>query len=281
MHSTLAATPNQASDQASGLRRLLGRHETSLIAFASARREGGFVSASGRMDDRIRLMMLFADEYARAGRRVAILDEYPAPGGIAGAYGVESRRDIKHVLHGDYPLEDVMYAASPGISVIPAARTAGMELTVADEASLAGNLKLLKSMSDCVMIDCVHRTQRVLSPIARHAEKLLVVVAANGDDLMPSYALIKRTIRECAGIPVSIIVARAANAARARATFDKLSRVAFDHLGIHLHYQGAAFTPGVHRPSLMQSSRACVPEGGRTAGNDALFPVLALRDSVV
>jgi flagellar biosynthesis protein FlhG len=251
-------TIDQVTDQASGLRRLFEKRSTPLIAFASAR---AHAQAGKRMDDRVRLMMQFADDYVNAGSSVTILDEHPAPGGIARAYGVESRKDLKHVLHGDYALDEVMFSPLPGVTVIPAPRVAGMEFSLADEASLAGNLTLLRNRSDCLMIDCVHRTQQALSPIAHYADQLLVTVSAIGDELMQSYALIKRITLESATLAISIIVTHAADAAQARALFEKLRRVALDHLGVSLHYQGAAMTPGVRRLSLLPSVGAAVPSG--------------------
>jgi hypothetical protein len=44
--------------------------------------------------------------------------------------------------------------------------------------------------------------------------------------------------------------------------FEKLRRVALDHLGVSLHYQGAAMTPGVRRLSLLPAAGVAVPSSG-------------------
>lgn len=200
--------------------------------------------------------MQIASDFLAAGRMLTLLDEHSGPGGIAHAYGVSSRKDLKHVLHGDYPLDEAMLSPLPGLTLVPAPRAAGMEFTLADEASLAGNLALLRSRSDCVMIDCVHRTERALSPIAARADQLLVMVPASDDELTRAYRLIKRAVLEGTTLPISIVVTQATDAGRARSTCDKLRRVALDHLGVHLYYQGAVLTPCAQRFSLLQPSAA-------------------------
>jgi flagellar biosynthesis protein FlhG len=274
-------------DQATGLRRLFEKKTTPLIAFASMRHGNAqpVGRLSNRVSDRVRLMMQFADDAVRSGLRVTMLDENPAPDGIAHAYGVESRKDMKHVLSGDFPLQDVMFTPSAGITVIPVPRVASMELNVADEASLAGNLMLLKSQSDYLMVDCVYRSQQVLSPIARRADQLLVTISPNADDLTQSYALIKRITLDNIAIAISVIVAHAADAAQAKATFEKLRNVALDHLGVTLHYQGAAMTPGVRRLSLLppadHSSVHAAIKNGNPAFFDSMFSPLTIASSVV
>jgi flagellar biosynthesis protein FlhG len=212
---------------------------------------------------------------------VAILDEHPAPGGISNAYGVSSRKDFKHVLHGDYLLDEIVLSPSPGLAIIPAARAAGMEFSLADEASLAGNIAMLRSKNHCIMVDCVHRTQRVLSPIARHADQLFAIVPANNEHLTQAYSLIKRIALDGAHPPIAVVVVNAANARQAKTTFDKLQRVALDHLGVSLQYQGAAMTPGVSRLSIGQARKAVAAGLDETAGFLGVSMRSGIADSVV
>lgn len=264
-----------ARDQASGLRRLFEKRTTPVIAVASSQRSGA------RLSDRVRLMMQFANDLLATGRTLTLLDEHPGPGGVAHAYGVASGKDFKHALHGDYPLGEVTFSPLPGLSLILAARAAGMEFTLADEAALAGNLTLLRSRSDCVMIDCAYRARRALSPIAAGADQLLVVVAANGDDLTRAYGLIKRAALERATLPIAVVVAHATDAKHAKSTYEKLRQVAFDHLGIRLHYHGAALTPGVHRPSLMQPSATNLSSMAGKNLADSMGGRMGMADSMV
>lgn len=265
-----------STDQASGLRRLFEKHAAApIIAVASTQRGGA------RLSDRAGVMMQLAGDLLAAGRRLTLLDEHPGPGGIAHAYGVASHKDLKHALHGDYPLDEVAFSPVPGLTLIPAPRAAAMEFTLGDEASLAGNLVLLRSRSNCIMIDCMQRTERVLSPIAARADRLLVVVPASGEDLTRAYGLIKRAFLEQASLPVSVIVVHAVDARQARAVYDKLRRVAFDHLGVSLHYQGAALTPGAKPLSLMKTP-SIAPS--RREGSDdlgAMSSLWEMADSMV
>ena len=264
-----------ALDQASGLRRLFEKQTATLIAFASTQRE------NGRIGDRVKVMMQIAADLTSVGRSVAMLDEHPATGGIAHAYGLSSRKDFKHVLHGDYLLDEIILNPAPGLSIIPASRAAGMEFSLADEASLAGNIAMLKSKNDCIMVDCVHRTQQVLSPIARHADQLFALVPASNEHLTQAYSLIKRIALGNDHPPIAVVMVHASNARQARTTFDNLQRVALDHLGVSLQYQGAAMTPGVSRLSISQTKRMEPSEFDETTGFSAIPMRSGIAGSVV
>ena len=262
-------------DQASGLRRLFEKQATTVIAFASTQRD------SSRIGDRVKVMMQIAADLGSSGQSVAIFDEHPAPGGIAHAYGVSSRKDFKHVLHGDYLLDEIMLNPAPGLGIIPASRAAGMEFSLADEASLAGNIAMLRNKKNCIMVDCVHRTQRVLSPIASHADQIFAIVPANNEHLPQAYSLIKRITQDKGHPPISVVVVHAADAGQAKTTFDKLQRVALDHLGITLQYQGAAMTPGVSCLPIGQARRMA-PSSIDDSACFSGFPVhLGIAGSVV
>lgn len=264
----LAGNHGHQRDQASGLRRLFVRPPTSVIAIASALAGSnpGQGSAGGtggmRVNDQNRLVMAFAHDFAAAGQQVAVLDEYPLPSGVAHAYGLQGRKDFLHVLRGDYALDDVTHPAERGINVIPAARAAGLEeLDVADQAALSGNLKLLKRSNDCVIVNCVHRTKRVLSPIAHCADRVVVLISPMGDGLKRSYALIKRIALENLHVPLSVVVVGAADGAQATRAAETLRDVAREHLGMSLRYLGSAFVPGVCRVSLLASENRLAPAG--------------------
>ena len=195
-------------------------------------------------------MLQLANDLVSAGRHVVLLDEHPGGSGIARTCGVSSRKDLQQALRGQSSLDELISRPSANLSVIPAARVAGMDMTIADEVSLAGNLALLRRQNDSVMIDCVHRAATPLSPLARLAEQIVMVVPAEDSGLTPAYGLIKRMLQKRPDAAISVAVVRASSPALARTTFDKLYRVALDHLGARLQYAGAALTPGALRLSL-------------------------------
>lgn len=285
----LAGNQGNERDQASGLRRLFIRPPTLVIAIASALAGSspGQGSAGGtggiRVNDQNRLVMSFAHDFAAAGQQVTVLDEHPAPSGVAHAYGLQGRKDFLHMLRGDYALDDVAHPVERGVSIIPAARAAGLEeLDVADQAALSGNLKLLKRSNDCVIVNCVHRTKRVLSPIAHCADRLVILISPMGEDMKRSYALIKRIAMENLHVPISVVVVGAADGAQALRAAGTLRDVAREHLGMSLQYLGAAFVPGVCRASLLASENRLAPAGvvDSSAYHNALHD-MSFRDSVL
>ena len=240
-------------DQASGLRRLFVKSETALLAFASSQQDAG--RHLHHVSDRVQVLRQFAKRMTDGGGSVAIIDEHPAPGSVARGYGVTLRRDLKQVLRGERTLDDVIQIAAPHTNIILASRLAGMEFSAADDISLAGNLAILRHRHDCVMIDCVHRSARTLSPLARCADQVIMIVPAD-EELTASYALIKRIQRERDDLAISIVVIRAVDSMVARTIYTRLQDVTRAHLGLALEYGGGMLMEGEsYQPRRTASSR--------------------------
>lgn len=264
-----------ASDQASGLRRLFEKRAAAPVIAVLPTLHGG-----ARLSDGSRVMMQIVDDFMAAGRSLSVLDEYPAPAGIGNAYSIATHKDLKHALRGAYSLDELAFSPAPGLTLIPASRAAAMEFTLGDEASLNGNLLLLRNRSECVMVDSAPRSGRALSPIAACADRVLVVVPAKAEDLPRAYGIIKRIVTEKNRFPVSIVVVRASDPEQARMVYERLRCVALEHLGVALHYQGAALTPGAPHLSLAPPAAIRLRTGDHHHA-DALWCDEEIADSMV
>jgi flagellar biosynthesis protein FlhG len=220
-------------DQAAGLRRLFGRPARPLIAISSVL----------GTNDRLAALTSTADDLANNGYAVSIIDEYSAPGNIATALGVHGRKDLSNFLNGDCTLAEIMLNPKPGISVVPASRACRLEPIEVEALRLRENLELLRSEMDMVLVDGISRPSRVLSPVARSADQIVVILSPQGGDVTQAYALIKRIAAERSGPEISVAVARARDKAEAKSVFETLRHVALSHLGLRLHYLGTTLTP--------------------------------------
>ena len=221
-------------DQAAGLRRWFGRPARPLIAISSVL----------GTNDRLAALTSVADDLASNGHSVSIVDEYSAPGNISTALGVHGRKDLSHFLNDDCALAEIVLSSKRGISVVPAARACRLEPVEAEALRLRENLEMLRSETDMVLVDGICRPSRVLSPIARSADQIVVILSPQGGDLTQAYSLIKRIASERSGPVISIAVARARDKGEAKSVFDTLRHVALGYLGLRLHYLGATLTPG-------------------------------------
>lgn len=224
-----------SSDQAAGLRRLFGTRAPQVVAFASGRESCG----------RTTLLVQTAAALAGAGHAVIIIDENPMPNNAVSAFGLTARYDLMHAVHGERSLRQVALSAAPLIRVVPAAHAA-REIDDGDPRQLrqlAACLDELQRGVAFVLIDCATGRGGRLSALAQAARHMAVVVAAQGAAITHAYALIKHMalMRGRGGFQVVITRARARE--EARAIFENMRRVATAHLGVPLHFLGAAMVP--------------------------------------
>jgi len=223
-------------DQADGLRRLFGCREPQVVAFASGREACG----------RTTVVVQTAVALAAVGQAVVVVDENPAPDNIVNAFGLTTRNDFLQVVRGDRSLGQVVLNAAPLVQVVPAARAAREldQLSAATRHRLAEGIRCMQEGAGFVLIDCAaSRRTGHLSPVAAMARHIVVVVAAQGAAITNAYALIKRVFQDHRRADFQIAVTRARSPEEARAIYDNMRRVAFEHLGVRLHFLGASAVP--------------------------------------
>ena len=224
-----------SGDQADGLRRLFGYQVPQVVAFASGREACG----------RTTLVVQTAAALASGGRSVVIIDENPAPDNTPSAFGVHARYDLLQFLRGEKSLAQVALAAAPLVRIVPAARAARElgRLGAAGEQRLLARLQDLQRGADFILIDCAIRRGDHLSPIARRAGHIALVVAAQGSAITHSYALIKRIAQDQGRDLFHLVVTRARADDESRAIYDNMRRVARERLGVRLDFLGASPVP--------------------------------------
>lgn len=256
-----------SGDQASGLRRLFGNRAAQTVAFASGREACG----------RTTLVVQTAAALAAAGHAVVIIDENPAPNNTVAAFGLTARHDLAQLLHGECSLRQLALPAAPLVHIIPAARAARESDSLGDHPDqcrrLAEFIRDIRREAAFVLIDCATRRGPHLSVLAQAARHLAVVAAAQGQAITHAYALIKKLAVESDREAFQVVITRARAHEEARAIFDNMKRVAFEHLGVRLHFLGAAMVPVTEH--LADALVTRLPPA--FDDHDACAPLLALR----
>lgn len=222
-------------DQAAGLRKLFGVRPPQVVAVASGH------GACGRTT----LVVQTAAALAAAGHGVVIIDENHAENNATAAFGLTARYDLMHALSGERSLRQVMLQAAPLVRILPAARAVQEldRLLQSDAMHLSACLNELQRGASFVLVDCAVRRQGHLSRLAAAARHMVVVVAAHGNAITHSYALIKHMAQERGRSGFHMVITRARSPEEAHAIFDNMRRVARNHLDVRLDFLASADVP--------------------------------------
>ncbi|SFM65045.1 flagellar biosynthesis protein FlhG [Variovorax sp. OV329] len=159
------------SDQADGLRRLLARAPVRVMAVAGLLRGMGVTS----------VVMNLAAALAQQGRQVLLLDEHhPAPESICSLWNIAPAASLADVMAQRMGVEDAMARAPCGVGVLPALEP----VSALDPARLQPH--------QVVLIDARLDPAGNLSPLARLAGELVLVLRADPTAITATYAGIKR-----------------------------------------------------------------------------------------
>ncbi|WP_035532141.1 MinD/ParA family ATP-binding protein [Paraburkholderia sacchari] len=254
-------------DQAEGLRRLLAREGSRVIAVT------GGPGAPGRTTVVINL----AAALTALGKDVIVIDECLGPrrvsaqlgGGMRGA-GAEWRshagtlagnfaRNFAAVMRGEIALDQavVRHALGFGVLAAPREQCVGPQL----DAPLS---KLLAGPADFVLIDAQLDAEGALSPLALHAHDLLIVMRVTAQAITDAYACMKRLHFAHAIGQFRVLANHVASAADAQAALDNLADVASRYLAVSLERAGSV-AADPHMPRALQLSRCIVDAFPSTA----------------
>ncbi|WP_245004462.1 MinD/ParA family ATP-binding protein [Paraburkholderia sacchari] len=257
-------------DQAEGLRRLLAREGSRVIAVT-----GGH-GAPGRTTVVINL----AAALTALGKDVLVIDECLGPrsvsaqlgGGMRGAgdAGAEWRshagslagnfaRNFAAVMRGEIALDQAVarHALGFGVLAAPREQCVGPQL----DAPLS---KLLAGPADFVLIDAQLDAEGALSPLALHAHDVLIVMRVTAQAITDAYACMKRLHFAHAIGQFRVLANHVASAADAQAALDNLADVASRYLAVSLERAGSV-AADPHMPRALRLSRCIVDAFPSTA----------------
>jgi flagellar biosynthesis protein FlhG len=224
--------PEQAPDQAAGLRRLSGlERPVKVIAVASGK--GGV----GKTSVAINLAVTLAQQ----GRRTMLLDADLGLANVDVLLGINARRNLSHVISGEAGLDDVIVDGPAGLRIVPSASGTKhmLSLSTAEQGGLIRAFSELQDDVDVMVVDIAAGLSESVTTFARAAHEVVVVVCDEPASLTDAYALIKVLNRFHGVDRFHVLANMTGNAHEGRQLFDKLARVAQRFLDVTLGYLGA------------------------------------------
>lgn len=219
------------ADQADGLRRLLGRRDAETVAVFGARDGLG-----------ARVLAHLACALAALDARVTVIDEHQGENSVAGLFGCATRRDLGQVLSGDTRLERVSLSPSPGVRIVPAARTArALAGGGAGAANATARLLCeLAAAADVVFVHAAAPRGLRLTAVAAWARRRVVCIPADAAGMTAGYRLLGTLAVRFAPGGTRALMTGGRCGAHARAAHEALRALAAQRLSIDVGWLGWA-----------------------------------------
>ncbi|WP_321796667.1 MinD/ParA family protein [Caballeronia sp. J97] len=209
-------------DQAEGLRRLLTRAGSRVVAVAGGPAGIGCTSAVVNLGAALSVH----------GKDVLVIDEHRNAESVSRLAGIEGAGALAAVMSGRRMLGDAVERTPFGFSLIAAPRD---ERIVHD----AGQCRaLLDGPADIVLIDAQLDRHGALSTLAAQAHDFLIVTRVAASAITEAYACMKRLHYAHAIGQFRVLVNHVQNPADAAVAFDNLSGVASRYLAVSLVQAG-------------------------------------------
>ncbi|RDK01802.1 AAA family ATPase [Paraburkholderia lacunae] len=211
------------SDQAEGLRRLLAKSGSRVIAVT-----GGSVGV-GRTTTVVNL----AAALAQQGKDVLVIDECLDGNSVSAMLGgVRGEGNFAAVMRGEMTLDAAAARHALGFSMLAATRQSSAGLTAAQFGVV------LNGSADIVLIDAELDPQGRLSPLAMQAHELMIVTRVAAQAITDAYACMKRLHYAHATAQFRVLVNHVQSVDDAHTAFANLAGVAGRYLTVALEDAG-------------------------------------------
>jgi len=258
-------------DQASRLRALVEGSRTNTFTVAITSGKGGV----GKSNTAVNLSICLAAK----GVRAVLVD---LDMGLANAdllMNLPVTHTLADVLAGTHTLDDVCQVGPGGFRFVPGA--SGIEelanLSEFDRQGVISQLHELETSADIVILDCGAGISRNVVGFALAADQAMVVTTPEPTALTDAYATIKTLHAQGFTGKVTAFINMAQSRAEARATYERLSRVAGNFLNYSVAYAGYM----LHDTVVEQAVRQRMPFVMRHPDSNASACIAAVADDLV
>ena len=233
-------------DQAEGLRRLLAREGSRVIA----------VTGGPGSPGRTTVVINLAAALTAQGKDVLVIDECLGQRSVSALLGgVRGVDNFAALMRGELALDEAVgrHALGFGVLAAPRAQYTGAQLN-----------KVLAGPADFVLIDAQLDAEGALSPLAMHAHDVLIVMRVAAQAITDAYACMKRLHFAHAIGQFRVLANYVVNATDAQAVLENLAGVASRYLAVSLESAGSV-AADPHMPRALQLSRCIVDAFPSTA----------------
>ncbi|MFP5410011.1 MAG: P-loop NTPase [Gammaproteobacteria bacterium] len=253
------------SDQAAGLRALLGQNGFQVITVMSGQPGAGKTAATVNL----------AVALARSGRDVLVIDQDRHGRGAAAMLGLTPRYDVADVLAGRCPLNALIMSGPDNVQVLPLGGGFGRlgKLSERDQEWLAQGFNRLQCGVDVVLVDMEEATDPDALPLGLAASEIMVVLPPGNAAITQGYTLVKRLVQNFGKRRFRLLLNRMASADEAQAVAHNFAYTAERYLGVTVDYLG--YIPMDERLARAGDMRTSVVEAFPVAQSTSQFRKLA------
>lgn len=219
-----------SSDQAAGLRRLLGQTGFQVITVMSGQQGSGKTAATANL----------AVALGRSGRDVLIIDQDQHGRGAAAALGLTPQYDVADVIEGRCTLESLILQGPNNVQVLPIGGgfTRLGRLSERDQAWLAQSFNRLQCGVDVVLVDMEEATDPDALPLGLAASEIMVVLQPGSAAITQGYTLVKRLAHNFGKRQFRLLLNRTVSSDQAQAVAKNFSATAERYLNVSVDYLG-------------------------------------------
>ncbi len=233
------------SDQAAGLRRLLGGSQLQVVTFVAGCEGVGRSVAVANLGVAL----------ARLGKEVLIIDEHSSRDDIASSFGMAARYDLLNVVLREISLAQVLLQPINGLRILPAAHAAKKlgRLSLSQQQVLLDAMSGLERPIDVILVDASMAHPNGFSPFGLASQEAVVVLSGSSTSITEAYSLIKKVSHAFARRHFRILVNKVRSQPDARSIFENIAQVAAQRGIATLEFAGAIPLD----ESLRQSAQLC------------------------
>lgn len=218
------------SDQAAGLRALLGQTGFQVITVMSGQQGAGKTAATANL----------AVALARSGRDVLVIDQDRHGRGASAMLGLTPRYDVADVLAGRCTLESLILNGPDNVQVLPIGGGFSRlgRLSERDQEWLAQSFNRLQCGVDVVLVDMEEATDPDALPLGLAASEIMVVLPPGNAAITQGYTLVKRLVQNFGKRRFRLLLNRMPSADEAQAVAHNFAYTAERYLGVSVDYLG-------------------------------------------
>jgi len=178
--------------------------------------------------------------FAKAGRRVIILDADLGLANIDVVFGIRPRHNLTDVINGSLNLEQILMPGPHGIQIIAGGSGISELAHLKPDAAqrLFDQMKFLEDKADYLLIDTGAGINQNVISFCLAADQIIVITTPEPTALADAYGIIKIISQNRSEAVVSVIVNRVENEQEALFIQDRLESVAKEFLKFSIRKMG-------------------------------------------